>query len=332
LQLLPAADASPQARTISGRSLTAEELEATLAGLAAQPLARRWVPPGEFRISLAGAQEKTAFLRHQGEWMEPLGATPTTHIFKLPIGRTPQGIDLFTSVENEWLCHRVLRALAVPVADCSILPLTNFKVLVVERFDRRPARDGSWIVRLPQEDLCQATATPAALKYESDGGPGIQQLMELLWGADEPDLARRDFFRTQVVFWLLGALDGHAKNFSIFLEPGGRFRLTPRYDVLSAWPALGSGGLARQSIKMAMAVSGTNRHYRWTRIHRRHWIETAVKVGFGARVDELLDELVESVPGALEQVAATLPVDFPASIAEPILAGVAASARRLADG
>ena len=46
-------------------------------------------PGGEledFRISIAGAQEKTAFLRHQGKWCRPIGSTPTTHIFKLPLG------------------------------------------------------------------------------------------------------------------------------------------------------------------------------------------------------------------------------------------------------
>lgn len=30
-----------------------------------------------FRISIAGAQEKTALLRHEGVWSRPLGLAPT---------------------------------------------------------------------------------------------------------------------------------------------------------------------------------------------------------------------------------------------------------------
>lgn len=45
----------------------------------------------EFRISLAGAQEKMAFLYDNSEWKRPLRSTPTSHIFKLPIGIVGQG-------------------------------------------------------------------------------------------------------------------------------------------------------------------------------------------------------------------------------------------------
>ena len=127
-----------------------------------------------FRISLAGAQEKTALLWHKGAWHRPTGATPTTHILKLPIGVSPQGIDLSTSVENEWLCAQIVREYGIPVAPCRIETFGERKTLVVERFDRQLAADGAWWLRLPQEDFCQSTATPPALKYENDGGPGIR--------------------------------------------------------------------------------------------------------------------------------------------------------------
>lgn len=104
--------------------------------------------------------------------------------------------------------------------------------------------------------FCQATGIPPALKYESDGGPGIRRILDILRGSERAEEDRLDFFCTQLVFWLLAAIDGHAKNFSLFLLPGGAFRLTPRYDVLSAHPLLGHGRgrLARQKVKMAMAV------------------------------------------------------------------------------
>jgi serine/threonine-protein kinase HipA len=102
--------------------------------------------------------------------MRPKGTTPTTHILKLPIGTGGGGIDLTTSVENEWLCAEILHEYGVPVAKCSMDRFGDQQVLVVERFDRRMSADGSWIVRVPQEDLCQATGVPSDRKYEADGG------------------------------------------------------------------------------------------------------------------------------------------------------------------
>jgi len=102
----------------------------------------------DFRISLAGAQEKTALLRVDGQWMRPRGTTPTTHILKLPLGEGTQGIDLSTSVENEWLCAQILGAYGIDTANCWMERFGEQQVLVVERFDRRMAPDRSWIVRL----------------------------------------------------------------------------------------------------------------------------------------------------------------------------------------
>lgn len=61
----------------------------------------------DFRISVAGAQEKTALLRIGNDWCIPKGITPTTHIIKLPIGeiRQPNAtLDLSQSVDNEYYC------------------------------------------------------------------------------------------------------------------------------------------------------------------------------------------------------------------------------------
>jgi len=92
-----------------------------------------------------------------------LGRRRRRHILKLPIGVSPQGIDLSTSVENEWLCAQIVREYGIPVAPCRIETFGERKTLVVERFDRQLAADGAWWLRLPQEDFCQSTATPPAL-------------------------------------------------------------------------------------------------------------------------------------------------------------------------
>ena len=130
---------------------------------------------------------------------------------------------------------------------------------------------------------------------------------------------------------MLAAIDGHAKNFSVFIEPRGHFRLTPRYDVLSAYPVLGHGRgkLAPQKIKMAMAVWGANRHYKWQEIRRSHFERTAADCGLADSVRPLIEELVERTPEVIRQVGAALPAGFPEEVSAPVLAGLEQAARRL---
>lgn len=332
LQLMPGDEKPQDVRRIRGEPLSAQDVENLLSSaLSPAPLGRDPDEDGDFRISLAGAQEKTALLRHEGGWQRPLGTTPTTHIVKLPIGTGITGIDLSTSVENEWLCSQIVRGYGIEVARCEMQTFGRYKTLVVERFDRRLADDGRWWIRLPQEDFCQATGTPPGMKYESDGGPGIRRILELLLGSTQSAADRRDFMRTQLVFWLLCAIDGHAKNFSLFLLPQGQYRMTPRYDVLSAHPVLGHGSrsLSPRKVKMAMAVEGSNRHYHWDKIMRRHWAETARRCGMQGEIESLIEEILESTPRALATAQAALPREFPAQIAESIFKGVQAAAKRL---
>jgi serine/threonine-protein kinase HipA len=327
-------DDAPEVRTINGTPIDEKGIAELLSKTVSAPnLGRIEDDEEDFRISLPGAQEKTALLRIEGKWLRPHGATPTTHIIKLPIGKAAQGIDLRTSIENEWLCAQILSAYGVNAANCWIEQFCDQKTLVVERFDRRMAKDRSWIIRLPQEDFCQATATDRDQKYESDGGPGTEKIMDVLLGSMLPEQDRLDFFRTQMLFWMLCAIDGHAKNFSLFLEAGGQYRLTPRYDVLSAFPVLGrkSGHLSRQKVKMAMGVRGDGRrHYRWDSILLRHWQSQAKRCGISAKFDSILTALLEDTPRVIGQVESILPKGFPASVQEPIFNGLTAAARRLA--
>lgn len=332
LQLLPEGHSPVNVRKIMGERLTAGGVGKILAGSLNPAFGRDEQADDVFRLSLAGAQEKTALLFLKGVWHRPTGATPTTHILKLPIGGNPQGIDLSTSVENEWLCAQIVRAFGIPVARCSMETFGEQKTLVVERFDRALAKDGKWYMRLPQEDFCQATATPSAQKYESDGGPGVERIMELLLGSEKAREDRQDFMRTQLVFWLLAGIDGHAKNFSIFLRAGGSYRLTPRYDILSAHPMLGHGRgkLSPHKIRMAMAVRGKNRHYRWKEISARHWLETAKRCGF-PEMKAIMEEVIAQTPKVVERTTEQLPRVFPDQIAATILSGTATAARLLGE-
>jgi serine/threonine-protein kinase HipA len=278
----------------------------------------------DFRISLAGAQEKTAFLWHDEQWQRPMGPTPTTHIFKQPIGHIEHaGIDLTDSVKNEWLCLEILRAFDLPVPDANIQTFEDREVLIVERFDREFSDDRSWIIRHPQEDICQALGVAPALKYESDGGPGISRIMELLRSSITPEKDRRQFMKTVFLFWIMGATDGHAKNFSVFLRNRGRFEITPVYDVISAYPITHKRQLELRDIKMAMALHGKNTHYKWHEIMPRHWLDESKKVHFPkSEMISLMREITDRTDSVIEQVNSKLPKDFPNDISDPIFKGM----------
>jgi len=278
----------------------------------------------EFRISIAGAQEKSAFLYHNNTWNRPLDTTPTSHIFKLPIGYIQhQNMDLSDSCENEWLCSQITEAFGLSVAPCEIKYFNDIKALVVERFDRKYSSDKTWLMRLPQEDMCQALGISSHLKYQSDGGPGIAKIMRLLLGSANPIEDRDTFFRSQILFWLLAAIDGHAKNFSLFIEPEGQYRLTPLYDIMSAYPLIKNKQLQSQKIKMAMALRGKTNHYHWHNLQRRYFLETAKAVNYSPiRAEQILDEMLEKIDMVIQTVSRKLPKKFPSKISEPIFEGI----------
>ncbi len=293
----------------------------------------------DFRISIAGAQEKTALMQREGKWFRPLNATPTTHIFKLPLGRVGNmQADMKESIENEWLCSRIMSALGLPTAHCDIATFGERKVLVVQRFDRALQNAGSdnsdteWIARLPQEDFCQALGAPGSQKYETDGGPGMRDILRVLDASSNATADKLAFVKAQMVFWLLAATDGHAKNFSIFLERGGAYRLTPFYDVLSAWPVIGSGAdqIAFQKAKLAMALRSKSSHWALQDLRARHWDGVAKLAGLGD-AHALCNDLLAQLPGALDTVEAQLPSSFPEHVARAIFEGVRNTAKRLTE-
>lgn len=289
-------------------------------------------PDDDFRISLAGAQEKDAFLRWNGRWMKPRGATPTTHIFKLPLGLVGgRQADFSTSVDNEWLCLRLLAAYGLPVPKAEIASFGQQRVLVVERFDRVVSADGRRLLRLVQEDFCQATGTSPLVKYEAEGGPGLGVLFNLLQQSVEAERDLRTLMASQVLFWMLRAPDGHAKNFSIHLLPGGRYRLTPLYDVMSAYPVMGDGPKqwSPRELELAMALVGKNRHYEVERIQRRHFNSTAKRFGYGETAEPLIQELIERTPSVIDEVQRALPPGFSDEVAVKVLSGLRSAARAL---
>ena len=267
----------------------------------------------EFRISIAGAQEKTALLRHKGKWLKPHGTTPTTHILKTQIGTLPNGIDLSNSVENEYYCLKLVAAFGLPVGAAQMRVFGKTRALVVERFDREWTSDGR-LLRIPQEDFCQALSCPPTLKYQNLGGPDMVACLNLLRASDRPTEDQKAFLKAQLLFWLIGATDGHAKNFSVFLGAGGRFQMTPLYDVLTAQPSLDGRQIQRKQMKLAMSV-GDSRHYRMDEIKGRHFVQTAERASLPASLArEVLAEVAGAADAAMSTIERQLPSGFPEEI------------------
>lgn len=329
IQLLPAGSPAPDVRRIDADPLS----ETDIARILDDTVSNRHVgvpEEDELRISLAGAQEKTALLWHNGQWCRPRGATPTTHILKLPLGVVGgMRADFSTSVENEWLCAQLVHAYGIPVAECSIEMFGRHKALVVTRFDRR-LMDGWW-ARLPQEDFCQVTGLSPERKYEEKGGPGIATILNILRGSDKAEIDRQNFLTAQLVFWLLAAPDGHAKNFSIAIGPQGRFSMTQLYDVMSAWPVIGRGvrQIQWQKVKLAMGLHSKNTHYRMAEIQRRHWNTVAKANALGADFEEVIRRVVSITPNVIDAVANKLPSGFPAKVSGRIFDGITRQVKRI---
>ena len=340
LEILPVGEVSAGVAPLQAEPLTEGQVAALLRAITTPQVLGLEGGDGDLRISIAGAQEKTALLQLDGQWCMPQGATPTSHILKLPLGLVGgMQLDMTDSVENEWLCARILAAYGLPVAACEPMCFEDVKVLAVERFDRAwwtAAQGDRRLLRLPQEDLCQAKGVPPGAKYEADGGPGMDSILQVLEGSLARELDRRVFFQAQLLFWMLCATDGHAKNFSLFIRPGGRYQLTPLYDVLSAYPVLGEGPakISAHKAKLAMALRAKNAHWKILDIHRRHWLELGIRHGVvtadGQPAQAVLDDLVARTPEVLAQVRAQLPPGFPHQVADSILAGVKGAAERLA--
>jgi serine/threonine-protein kinase HipA len=259
-----------------------------------------WTPrhaAGQF--SLAGAQAKIALRRVGEDWFEAAGAEPTSHILKLPMpGFAHQAL-------NEHLCLRTAALLGIPAAASEVADFDGEQAIVVTRFDRAITSDGR-LVRVHQEDMCQALAEPPSRKYQSDGGPGPVEIAALLRRVLPPARARTalgTFLEALALAWALAGTDAHAKNYGLLLA-GEQVRLAPLYDLNSALPyqvrgpqAPGPGQLDPAAVRLAMAVGGQSRP---ANIDADSWRKLADQLTMPEDVVlELVGRVVEELPDAL---------------------------------
>ena len=205
----------------------------------------------EAKLSLAGAQNKLAVHLENGRFLVPNDGSPapTTAILK---SVSPWFRNLH---RNEHFCMSLARAVGLKVPGTRILTLGKQEAYLIERYDR-VFRDGR-IVRLHQEDFCQALGYRRLNKYQGDQGPDFAKCNELLmrpvFGDSLP--ARREFTRCAIFNYLIGNCDAHAKNFSILYQLDGRVVLAPFYDLVSSTIY---EGLSKH---MSMFVGGTANFY-----------------------------------------------------------------------
>ena len=237
-------------------------------------------------------------------------------------------MDLSNSVENEYLCLKLMEGFGLRAANVEMSSFGARKALVIERFDRLWTKGGR-LIRLPQEDCAQALSVPPTQKYQNEGGPSIADIMGLLLGSDEPAQDRMEFFKANILFWLSGATDGHAKNFSLALLPGGRFRMTPFYDVLTVQPSVDDGQVQRKDFKLAMRFGKSN-HYKVGDIIGRHIMETGVESGLSRKaIADIFENFHTSAQTAMDKTFSALPVGFPEVLVTSIRSAVLDRLRHL---
>jgi len=159
----------------------------------------------------------------------------------------------------------------------------------------------------------------------------MTRILELLRGSRLADHDRRTFYKSQILFWMLAATDGHAKNFSIFHEASGTYRMTPLYDVLSTWPIMEekANHLSWHDARLAMAFRATNTHYRLKDIYPRHFKSAANKLGLASEVGSIIEDILTVTPTVIINVSAMLPTQFPQQVADSIFTGLDRTAEKI---
>jgi len=326
LSFIPEDGAEPPIFEMNYSKLTTKKIANKIRGLGSStPLG---MEENDFKLSIAGAQEKTALLKVGKAWCEPHGQTPTTHIIKTPIGAMGMDLNFDDSVDNEWASLFIMEKFGLKTSKASIENFEDQRVLVVERFDRRWLRDDGKdvILRIPQEDMCQALGVSPYKKYQNEGGPGIVNISKFLATSQEEN-DRFDFFKGIIIFDLLFATDGHAKNFSISLSRSG-FKMTPFYDVMSGYFLHAREKRGFQKLRLAMGIGNSN-HYRFDKIWKRHYQETASKCLISKDAFERICEEVKTSFDKFEYKPRDLDKNIKIETLEIIVEGMKRRAKRI---
>lgn len=305
--------------------LSENDLENRLAALTGPT---RSVPGREGgRFSLAGAQTKDALHLLDGKWFEPSGRIPSTHILK------PQPPDLEEHVLNEHFCLELAGRTGLAVAHSEIITIGGENVLSVRRYDRKVILPGGSMIRLHQEDLCQALGHYPRDKYQSDGGPTAADIVALLKReASHPEDDIYGFISGLAFNWIIYGSDAHSKNYSLIHFEGSRLFLAPLYDIASNLAHDGDPKSSHR--KLAMKIGGD---YRLHRIDVGKWEKLAIESSLDPKkvnfwVNRMIDKVEEHVGSVAEEIGEYCETDFIDRLTCLILERVEACRKSMAIG
>lgn len=253
------------------------------------------LPRDTGQFSLAGAQAKTALLFHRDRWGVPSGRLPTTHILK------PQSAELDGHAENEHFCLTLANAVGLPAARSDIQRFDDEVAIVIQRYDRVTLGSGD-IVRVHQEDMCQALGVMPTSKYQAEGGPRPADIAGVLRAqSSRPQEDVATFVDALVLNWAIGGTDAHAKNYSLLHGAGGKVRLAPLYDLASALPY---DHLDERKLKLAMRIG---RDYLLMNIGSRQWQRAEIDLGLESgwllqRARRLTRAIARQVPAVADRM------------------------------
>ncbi len=260
-----------------------------------------WIARSE-HWSLGGQQSKFALRKRAGEWFSCEGAAATTHIFKSGVrGLSHQAL-------NEYICMRLAAECGIDSARVEYLEFEDEggvePAIVIERYDR--VDNGVTVLRVHQEDLCQALGCLPENKYTMYGGPGVADIVGLLrlTGIEARENAAR-FLQMLFFNYLIAATDAHAKNYSLMLEADGMHRLAPMYDVASIAPYIADDEWHHDPPKLAMSIGGENRAGCVSTGNINRMVENCGLAGMGITTEgcaDLMTIYADMIPGKLEAV------------------------------
>lgn len=271
---------------IQGRELSDKELEDYINNLPEKPLG---TGAENYRLSLAGAQYKTAIIYVEKQILMPDNMTPASHILK------PAIKSLKETVENEYICMKTAEKLGIRVPNVQIKQAGKIKYFLIERYDRIISNNK--IKRLHQEDFCQALNIASAFKYEVDGGINFKNCFDILSQTTKPAIDIKEFLNRIIFNYLIMNNDAHGKNFSIIYNEDGTTELAPAYDLIC------TKVYKKLDYKMAMSIG---EYYDVGGIMPVHFEKLAKSVGISyALLKNIIIEYCDLIPAAMEDIINT---------------------------
>jgi len=274
---------------------------------------------GNGKFSLGGAQGKFALAFREGEWFDPTGIHPSTHIAKPKV----TGLDDGEIIEHITMASMTI--LGIPAAETELVSFKDEHTLMVKRFDREKFADGT-LHRIHQEDMAQALGVPRLKKYEKDGGPNYRKILDVLDripARETAALAKERFAKSLMFSWIVLNTDAHSKNYSLQRLPRN-FDLTEMYDVSSLLPYTVPRGESQDELlaafnqtSLSMKIAGS---YQAGSMGAFEW--TAVARDAGLNTEEFLDWALlraEVAPAVFRAVADTLPERHQTTVVELFL-------------